>query len=459
MIRGYSPRLILALSVLLCAPARALEITLAAIEYPQNRTIEVPFQSTESAPDSRIKASVRSGPSRAQVRLEYARMQPAILFGGDITSYVLWSLAPDGRYRNLGELAVSNRGSGALGFVTDLTEFALVVTAEPYYLVAQPSDLLIAHSHAAGTRGVTGKTFGFFDFVPAVSHTHESVNRLRWNRDVPVDLVAARKTYELAGRWDGEKLAPRQFEEARAALVEAERLAARRQGGRQLELAARQSLSASNKVLKIARFEQGQPQLEERPQVQSAVAAQTPADPESNPEASQRGRVDLPRPGEARPPARITSAKQQDGLSLQQQWLAAFSLLGETHTSERGSTLYLPDGLFDIDRATLRPEATILLAKLAGMLLILPHLSLQVEGHTDSTEEASYSMELSRERAQAVAHFIQAQGVEQERVDWAGHGLERPIADNATYEGRKRNRRVEVTVSEPGQREAAAGRR
>jgi outer membrane protein OmpA-like peptidoglycan-associated protein len=215
-------------------------------------------------------------------------------------------------------------------------------------------------------------------------------------------------------------VAPRLFEEARTALVEAERLAARRQFGRQLQLAVRTSLTASNKVLKTARIEAAAEVEDELAELGADVVE--------------------PVPEPALEPAAV-------GPSLLEQFLSAFALLGETRTDERGLTLVLPDALFDIERATLRPEAGLLLAKLAGMLLLIPQLGLQVEGHTDSSEEAGYSMEFSRERAQSVARFMQEQGVEVGRLASAGYGLERPIADNRTYEGRKRNRRVELVVT------------
>lgn len=88
------------------------------------------------------------------------------------------------------------------------------------------------------------------------------------------------------------------------------------------------------------------------------------------------------------------------------------------------------------------------LAKLSGILALMQELNLRVEGHTDSTGSAEYNQSLSERRALAVVEFLSGQGVGGERMRSAGYGKERPIADNATVDGRARNRRVEIILAE-----------
>ena len=102
----------------------------------------------------------------------------------------------------------------------------------------------------------------------------------------------------------------------------------------------------------------------------------------------------------------------------------------------------LPDILFDTNEATLKNEAKVVIAKLAGILLILPELNLRVEGHTDSTGSADYNQTLSERRASALRDFLAQQGIGGQRMVAVGYGLTRPVADNATREGRASNRRV-----------------
>ena len=120
----------------------------------------------------------------------------------------------------------------------------------------------------------------------------------------------------------------------------------------------------------------------------------------------------------------------------------------------RGLVINLPDILFDLNEATLKPQTQVVLAKLAGILLIMPDRGLAIEGHTDSTGSAEYNLDLSQRRANAVLDFLQSQGLDAERLSAIGYGMQRPMADNSVEEGRQRNRRVEIVISEP--REAIA---
>jgi len=107
----------------------------------------------------------------------------------------------------------------------------------------------------------------------------------------------------------------------------------------------------------------------------------------------------------------------------------------------------LPDILFDVNQDTLKPQAQLVLAKLAGILLIMPDQDALVEGHTDATGDEYYNLDLSRRRARTVTQFLQIQGLEPQRLQARGFGIEKPVADNETPEGRKRNRRVEIVIS------------
>jgi OOP family OmpA-OmpF porin len=106
-----------------------------------------------------------------------------------------------------------------------------------------------------------------------------------------------------------------------------------------------------------------------------------------------------------------------------------------------------------VSDATLKPETQVILAKLAGILLVIPDLTVVIEGHTDSRGSAEYNLALSRRRAERVKEFLVEQGVSVERLGAFGFGLDRPVSDNESPEGRRRNRRVEIIIleeQEPG---------
>lgn len=100
--------------------------------------------------------------------------------------------------------------------------------------------------------------------------------------------------------------------------------------------------------------------------------------------------------------------------------------------------------LFDFDRATLRPESEPVLQKTAAMLKARPAVRAEVQGHTDNVGGDDYNAKLSQARATSVAQWLGTHGVESSRVRAAGYGKTQPVADNATPEGRARNRRVEL---------------
>jgi len=96
----------------------------------------------------------------------------------------------------------------------------------------------------------------------------------------------------------------------------------------------------------------------------------------------------------------------------------------------------------------------VVLAKLAGILLIMEELNLRVEGHTDSTGSADYNQRLSERRAASVRDFLAQHGVAMDRLVAVGYGMDRPVATPETKEGRAKNRRVEIVIAEGTVQEA-----
>src|SRR4029078_1169070 len=96
----------------------------------------------------------------------------------------------------------------------------------------------------------------------------------------------------------------------------------------------------------------------------------------------------------------------------------------------------------------LKTDAKVSRAKLAGILLMIPNANIQIEGHTDSTGSEDTNSKLSAARAQAVTDFLKSHGVEESRMVSRGLGPAQPVADNATADGRAKNRRVEIVVPE-----------
>ena len=114
----------------------------------------------------------------------------------------------------------------------------------------------------------------------------------------------------------------------------------------------------------------------------------------------------------------------------------------------RGTIRSLSELQFEFDKAVLRREAEINLAKVAVILAQYPEMRIQVEGHTDNIGKEDYNQKLSERRAAAVHDFLVEQNISASRMSTAGFGMTQPVASNATEEGRQKNRRVDLVISE-----------
>jgi outer membrane protein OmpA-like peptidoglycan-associated protein len=102
--------------------------------------------------------------------------------------------------------------------------------------------------------------------------------------------------------------------------------------------------------------------------------------------------------------------------------------------------------LFDVDKATLKPEAQANLNKLATILNKYPDTNILIEGHTDASGSEEYNLRLSQSRSQSVANYVAGLGVNPARFTTMGYGESQPIATNETAEGKQQNRRVELAI-------------
>lgn len=119
----------------------------------------------------------------------------------------------------------------------------------------------------------------------------------------------------------------------------------------------------------------------------------------------------------------------------------------------------LPEGVtFDVASATLQPSFRTTLDQIAQSLQQYPNSLVDVYGHTDSTGSDQYNQTLSENRARTVANYLTLQGVSDARIRSRGFGETMPIGDNATDEGRRRNRRVEIKIVPISQEQVQAAK-
>jgi outer membrane protein OmpA-like peptidoglycan-associated protein len=146
----------------------------------------------------------------------------------------------------------------------------------------------------------------------------------------------------------------------------------------------------------------------------------------------------------ARKAAEQAEAEKGD---LRARLLSQLNTILQTRDSARGLIVNMSDVLFDTGSYTLKPGAREKLAKISGILLAHPGLTLQIEGHTDSVGSDDYNQQLSERRAGSVQDFLVQQGVPAASISAIGFGKTEPVASNDTSEGRQLNRRVELVVN------------
>lgn len=112
----------------------------------------------------------------------------------------------------------------------------------------------------------------------------------------------------------------------------------------------------------------------------------------------------------------------------------------------RDSLIVLSEVLFEVNRYTLKPVLLPKLDSLAAFVIPRKQVQLIISGHTDNTGSESHNLQLSRNRARAVADYLVDHGVEPGHVSYRGYGSAKPVADNTSGLGRSRNRRVEILI-------------
>ena len=464
--------------------------TTKAINYRhRSGATKINFQGTSLLPEARGSAEVASKQGAIHIDSDFRGLQPASKFGPEYLTYVLWAVSPEGRPLNLGEVLLSNDGKSKLSVTSNLQAFGLIVTAEPYFAVTQPSDVVVMENE------LRADTTGNFEEVDAkyellqrgqyeLNVNPAELQPLRTNSRTPLELYEARNAVRIA-KWTGaEHYAADSLKKAEENLQNAEGYQERR-GNRKSEITvAREAVQTAEdaRIITVKKIEeerqandlqasadaeaQSKAQADEatrrkiraeaetvRAQAETAQnqAASDAAAARAQAEAAQaqiasdaalaKARADTEQARLAAQQADNDKAAMRAKLSQQ------LNSVLQTRDSARGLIVNMSDVLFDTGRYTLKPGAREKLSKVAGILLAYPGLNIEVDGHTDNVGGDEYNQKLSDQRSGSVRDYLVAQGVETNSVTAKGFGRNQPVSTNDTAVGRQANRRVELVVS------------
>jgi len=466
---------------------RVVSRSTEAVDYRHKGSTKVNLRGTDLSSDVRGEAKVEGKPGGVRLEASVEHLRPANSFGLAYLTYVLWAITPQGRPRNLGELIVKD-GKSSVHTTLDLQAFALIVTAEPYFAVTQPSDLIVAQNEIR--RDTKGG-------IEPVDVTFELISRDTYNSQVqpidstvyepsnktPLDLLEARNGVRIAKDAGAAQYAPSELQKAQDALNRAEDYYRRKQGSGPIGTVAREAAQTAEeaRLMSIKREQEEHAEKERREaaertaqaetdaQAKQAAAAQAQAQAEqSQAQAVQaqqaqqqaeqaRQQAELAQQQAAQQAQQAEQARQQaeqgrqqaenDKAQMRARMLQQLNQVLATRDTARGLIVSMPDVLFDTGKADLKPSARERLAKVAGILIAYPDIRVEIDGYTDSTGSLEFNERLSQQRAEAVRSYLSSQGVNYSSITTQGFGPSQPIASNDTPAGRQQNRRVELVVS------------
>lgn len=483
-----------------------------AINYRhRSGSTKIGFRGTALMPDARGEASVESKQGVIKLDVDMEKLGPATQFGQEYLTYVMWAITPEGRATNVGEVLVNHGGKTRLDATTELQSFALIVTAEPYFAVTQPSDVVVMENFVRNdTTGTIEEVDAKYELLQRGQYVlnvkPSDIGTRQLDSKAPLELYEARNAVQIA-RWTGaEHYAGDTFQKAVVGLENAEgylqgkagkkpigtvareavqmaedariitvkkiaeeQLAAERQAGAGRELRAEASRVAAQSETDRVKRDAEQARLKAQADAEGAkhehdarvAADQNEADRlkrenDAKTAAAQAEAARLKQENDAQRAssqadldraARDKAQAETEKAELRAQLLSQFNVILQTRDTARGLIVNMSDVLFDTAKYSLRPLAREKLAKVAGIVSGHPGLRLDVEGHTDSVGNDEYNQRLSEQRGESVRDYLTGEGMAVGSVSTKGFGKTQPVATNDTSEGRQLNRRVELVIS------------
>ena len=229
--------------------------TTKAVNYLHSSgATKIGFQGTPLLPYGKGEAKVESRKGAVKIAAKFEGLVPATKFGAQYLTYVLWAISPEGRATNLGEI-LTQAGKGKLDVTTQLQAFALIVTAEPYFAVMQPSELVVMENEILpGTVGNVEEMDAKFDLLRSDQYAALSADfqPQKLQPGVPLAMNEARNAVQIAKAMGADHYASDSFQKASQLLQDAEGYLAHKSDMKQLEMTAREAVQTAEDSRAIA---------------------------------------------------------------------------------------------------------------------------------------------------------------------------------------------------------------
>lgn len=471
-----------------------------AITYPLDENVTVSFRGTTRFPRMKGEAKVkRTGKSGTEVNLSVSKMPRPFELGAGYATYVLWAISPDGQIDNLGE--VKRRGffefDSKINVTTRLQTFALIVTAEPHFLVRRPSQAIMlenvnpySRSGAALSTTTAVQYFGNSSDYFRDARTPE-IAEIDYSK-TPSTILQGKQAVALARYAGAQRDAPEDFADAEALLLNAENAWKAGREEEQVDILARNAIStavkaentaAARKSAREKRNEQTRNDAEIRQAESKFVDAQneinevrTELDREkrarelaerdavnfSNQVRQLQSELDKLRQESQADKVKLARIEAEQEIFRQQRenqeklnrlqtnvpiLMQSLKRFGTVAQTTRGIVLTLPEKFWSDPRvSSFAATAETDLTSLGEVLANNGEYRILVESHTDNRGTPEELQILTDERAQAIADKMVSFGVTNNRIETKGMGASLPIAANTTNANRAKNRRVDIVL-------------
>jgi outer membrane protein OmpA-like peptidoglycan-associated protein len=260
--------------------------TTKAINYNhRSGSTRIGFRGTALMPEARGEAKVQSEQGVIKINAEMEKLGPATQFGHEYLTYVMWAITPEGRATNVGEVLLNHSGKTKLDATTQLQSFGLIVTAEPYFAVTQPSDVVVMENFVrTDTVGTIEEVDAKYELLQRGQYVLNvkpgDIRPRELNSKVPLELYEARNAVEIA-RWTGaEQYAGDTFQKAVVGLENAEGYLIGRAGKKPIGTVAREAVQMAEdaRIITVKKIEEEQLATERRTGAEREAAALSETD-------------------------------------------------------------------------------------------------------------------------------------------------------------------------------------
>ncbi len=472
---------------------------------------KIDFQGTELMQQASGEAKVQNKGSRVEIDAKFLGLDEATKFGLEYLTYVLWAVSPEGRSVNLGEVVLKNGAGEVKAITDMQTFGMIVTAEPYFAVNQPGNTVVlenVVNTSMAKVENINASYELVGRGAYSSSNTKIENAIFGIDRKTPLELFEARNAVRIAHIALADKYAAATLAKSEQQLMNAEQVYARKSDRKFVEAAAREAVETAEEArvmsvkqkaeedaqAKIAADKKAAEEREAKARADAAAEAQRRLEAEQarkQAEAAQAEALRMKQEAEkaaaeaarqkaeadqaraaaleqqqaaqaaAEQAARERAAAQADAekarqaaaraeaekAQLRAQLLTQLNSILQTRDSARGLIVNMSDVLFDTGSFTLKPGAREKLAKISGILLAHPGLTLQIEGHTDSVGGDEFNQQLSERRADSVRDFLADNGVPGSSITARGFGKTQPVASNETAEGRQRNRRVELVVN------------